>query len=139
MHKNIKRTLQNSNVYMSNQIPNLGFQNPAFNESYEIEKENDLKRSRVDTSTSINLTNEPGSLTNGPYRKRPSSFPQDIDLVLCGNVYTIKQRTYKNLKTSLQMLKPCVILIIMIVFLVVVFRINLFVSSNNEVEDELNK
>jgi hypothetical protein len=123
---------------MSNQNSNIGFQNPAFNESYEIEKENGLSRSRIETSTSLNLINEPSSQTNESYHRRLSSFPQDIDLVLCGNVYTIKQRTYKNLKTSLQMLKPCAILVIMIIFLVAVFRINLFVSQRNDVEDELN-
>lgn len=54
---------------------------------------------------------------------------QEVDILLCDRVFTVKTRTYVNFKKSLQMLKPFGVLLFLILILIFLFRVDVFVSS----------
>lgn len=64
-------------------------------------------------------------------RNQSTLVSQEVDLLICDNIFTIKTRTYLNFKKSLQMLKPVGVLVVLILILIFLFRVDSFVSSSS--------
>lgn len=64
-------------------------------------------------------------------RNQSTLVSQEVDLLICDNIFTIKTRTYLNIKKSLQMLKPVGVLVVLILILIFLFRVDSFVSSSS--------
>lgn len=71
-------------------------------------------------------------------RHQSTLVSQEIDLLICDNVFTIKTRTYLNFKKSLQMLKPFGVLLVLTLILIFLFRVDAFVSSNEPLNPDEN-
>lgn len=114
-----------------------GFQNPNYYDSYEIDKPTlDSNQNQVIiNSIESKEINGPEEIKMQYSRKTNTlSLQQDVDIVICGRVYSIKSRTYLNFKKSLQMLKPFGVLIILIFVLIVLFRVEVLVQTGNQSE-----
>lgn len=142
------------------QISQMGFQNPLFvadssmmssiDMGYIDDKENEAVASQVEAqSIHLNLTGGNGTIGKNIAigggtededtaairrarfaRNNSTLTSQEVDLLLCDRVFTIKTRTYLNYKKTLQMLKPFGVLFALILILIFVFRVDAFVTSN---------
>lgn len=103
----------------------VGFQNPAFNQPFDInnfhieQKENDYI---IDAIGTDNIEQQEARLQHN--RSRNSIFMQDIDILVCSRVFSFKARTYINFKKSIVMIKPFIVLIIMTLIVFFVFKID---------------
>jgi len=121
------------------------FQNPNYSENFNIERpvngsvrQNDFFASFTEPNHNENLdtyeidANQKKNLIT--FNRSNSTFLQDVDIVCCNNIYTIKQQTYNNLKNAIQILKPFLVLVIMIVILIFIFRIDILLPSDDLVD-----
>ncbi|CAF1091784.1 unnamed protein product [Brachionus calyciflorus] len=106
-----------------------GFQNPNYIDSYNLEKSNlDNKQNEIILNTYE--SNEFNSSNSSP-KVTSSKRTNEIDLVCCKQVYSIKATTYSNFKRCMQMLKPLGVLFCLILILIVLFRVDIFVKTND--------
>lgn len=109
----------------------IGFQNPAFNDSF------DLERPKLNGINSITSESK-NYIHTSKNRFEPitrSVILKDVDIVCCKKVFTIKANTYSNFKRCGQMLFPFGILIVLILILIVLFRVDVFVQNEDKFDD----
>ena len=125
---------------MSNEFATQnGIINPIFTTSESLE-------TKIEEKNSINITNRTRSndndqkpilpKTNRFFQMRPSinSFDQ-IDIKFLNKSYTIKKRTFINYKKFIEIIKPFIVLILMLMILLTVFRVDLFVNNPDDFEE----
>ena len=103
-------------------IDRVGAQNPVYtnNEIYNLEAPTEqLNQPRFSIDSEDEINNEFRSV------KYANIMAQEIDILCCNNVYSIKTRTYVNIKKTLKMLLPVFVLIVLILVLVFFFKIDL--------------
>ena len=105
-----------------------GFQNPNYIDSYNLEKSN-LDTTQNDIILNAYESHEFNSSNSNP-KVTSSRRTNEIDLVCCKQVYSIKATTYSNFKRCMQMLKPLGVLFCLIFILIVLFRVDIFVKTN---------
>lgn len=126
---------------MRDRISQTGYQNPLFiSDAVDIhsirigndDNDNDID-SRVASQIEANHLTVDLMTSSEQRRKRLSVLTrqQEVDILICNRVYTIRTRTYVNAKKSWQMLKPVLVLIMLLLLLIFLFRVDVFVSSNN--------
>jgi hypothetical protein len=115
----------------------VGFQNPVFNDIL------DLERIEPTLSENVSLNN---MISNGSLDMAHSSMSidelklinnratntlasQEMNFVCFNHVFSVKTRTYVNFKKSVQMLKPLVVLLFMIIVLIGLFRLDILTGS----------
>ncbi len=127
-------------------IYTLSFQNPSYNDNFNIEANQekisqshndyivDLVEQRRDESNSgddetNSLEEEKRSLHGLLPARSNSTFLSDVDIVCCNRVYTVKPRTYNNIKSGIQMIKPFIVLSLMAIVLIFVFKIDILLPE----------
>lgn len=76
--------------------------------------------------------NSTAAMRRARFARSQSTFvSQEVDLLFCGRIFTIKTRSYINFKKSLQMLKPFGVLVVMLLMLIFLFRVDSFASSGS--------
>jgi hypothetical protein len=116
------------------------FQNPTYDENFSIERsisirQNDfianLDETRHDENLDIDEIDANQKRNLITINRSNSTFLQDIDIECCNKIITFKPKTYNNIKNTIQILKPFLVLFIMIVILIGIFRIDFFLPSND--------
>jgi hypothetical protein len=131
-------------IKMSNEfVTQNGIINPIFTTSESLETKIETKK---EEKNAINITNRTRSndndqkpilpKTNRFFQMRPSinSFDQ-IDIKFLNKSYTIKKRTFVNYKKFIEIIKPYIILILMLMILLTIFRVDLFVNNPDDFEE----
>ncbi len=120
----------------------FSFQNPSYNDNFDIEKNSNritqiqdnyivnLSEDRIEENFNNRLNKNSSSNSN----KSNSTFLQDVDVICCNKVFTVKPRTYNNIKNGIQMIMPFIVLLIMVIILISIFKIDVLIPS-----DDLNK
>jgi hypothetical protein len=129
---------------MSNEfVTQNGIINPIFTTSESLETKIETKK---EEKNAINITNRTRSndndqkpilpKTNRFFQMRPSinSFDQ-IDIKFLNKSFTIKKRTFVNYKKFIEIIKPYIILILMLMILLTIFRVDLFVNNPDDFEE----
>ena len=131
---------QSNSANINSDLISAGFSNPAYTELMDLEAktaENREHNGRVmdslEKNQSYSLSLENLKLINS--RASNSLATQEMDYVCCNTVYTIRTRTYVYFKKSVQILKPFLVLVVMIVILVFLFRLDIL-TGNVEDDDE---
>ena len=116
------------------------FQNPTYDENFNIERstsirQNDFIANFAENKHDENLdtheidANQKRNLIT--FNRSNSTFLQDIDIVCCNKIYSIKPHTYNNIKNAIQILKPFLVLFIMIIILIGIFKIDILLPSGD--------
>jgi hypothetical protein len=135
---------QNHNSKTASINIQLGFQNPVFADSDSINlengyidrRENEAVIDRIEKG-SLSVDQAENEMKRLKYYRANSLLTDEVDIQFCNKIYTIKKRSYVNFKKSIQMLKPFLVLFVMIFLLIIVFRVDLFISMNeNNPDDE---
>lgn len=109
-------------------ISTFGENNPAYNgEIFNLEAPTEQISQRRFSLDSYDETNE-----SNRGAKYHDIIAPEIDILCCNNVYSIRTRTYVNLKKSISMLMPVFVLILLIVVLIVFFKIDLIFEGAND-------
>jgi hypothetical protein len=119
------------------------FQNPSYNENLNTEMLTSIRQTEIlcnfaETKQSENLdtdeidANQKRNLIT--QNRSNSTFLQDIDIVFCNKIFTIKHQTYNNIKNAIQIIKPFIVLFIMILILIFIFRIDFILPSDDLVD-----
>ena len=141
---------------IQHEITQMGFQNPVFTTDtpmanidvgYIDSHENESVADQITAkSVNVNLNGlDPADTDSDMAAIRRARFAarnhstlvsQEVDILFCNRVFTIKTRTYVNFKKSLQMLKPVGVLVALLLVLIFLFQVDSFVQSGSPNPDE---
>lgn len=134
-----------SNIKRKSLVPisenGIGINNPVFTHSVSSGSLGEHEQENAEEKPTIFTINETGEQNNSfarrqsLARKTSNIILQDVDIVIFEKVYTIRARTFINFKKSMQMIKPFIVLIIMIVILIGLFRIDVLVENGDNIID----
>ena len=117
----------------------IGIKNPIFTTFESLE-------SKIEGKNEINYLNRTHSIdsdkkailpkANRFIQIRPSFNSFDhVDIKIFDRIYTIKKRTFVNYKKSVEIIKPYLVFIVMLIILLTVFRVDLFVNNPDDFEE----
>ena len=115
-----------SYISIENARKESGYRNPIFNLEAPVitNNESSLSRHNDEPRLSIDSFDQFGQANHSVYR---DIVAQEIDILCCKKVFTIKTRTYVNFKKTLKILLPFFGVACLILILILCFRIEILI------------